>query len=271
MFPFTRKHRHADTRTVLIPNQWDGSVQHYYHFMLGYLVPIFRWMDKHRGTPISVRDCGPMNDWFELVRETHDLDILNVGDVLHILAGDLAPHQVLRGMDNPQTFASRPLRHFALRTAEIAASKAGGINAKEVLVSARTTSSPFYTSGLSEAHESGPDRRSVPNLEEVVTSWSDERVLSLDMSTLDIFDQIRLHTQARVLIGQHGAGLTSMLWMSPGSTVIEILPPVPQHTSKIFANLARAMSLRYVVVHQEGLHTPVDGDLITQALVQIRD
>ena len=256
-------------RTVLIPNQWDGSVQHYYHFMLGYLFPIFRWMDKHEQTPLSVRDCGPMNAWFELVRETHDVDILTVGDVLHILAGDLAPLEVLPGLDDPQTFSSRQLRRFALRTSEIAASK--GVRAQEadVLVSARTTKDSFYTSELSEAPGSGPERRSVPNLDDIVASWNDDRITSVDMSTLNIYEQIRMHNHARVLIGQHGAGLTSMLWMSPGSAVIEILPPVPTHTQRIFADLARAMGLHYTVISQAGLHDPVDADQLTRALESV--
>jgi len=257
-------------RTTLIPNQWDGSVQHYYHFMLGYLVPIFRWMTSHPKKPISVRDCGPMNQWFELLRENHEIEILNVGDVLHILAGKLSPHQVLRGMDNPQKFSSCELRRFAAFSSEIAAAKVGGIDTTEVLISARTTSDPFYNSEKSEAQQSGQERRSIPNLHEVVETWSDNRVSSVDMSTLNIYDQIWLHTQARVLIGQHGAGLTSMLWMSPGSTVIEILPPTPRHTQEIFANLARALDLNHIVVPQLGLHAPIDIEQITQALDQAR-
>ena len=54
---------------------------------------------------MSVRGRGPMNAWFERVWETHEINSVNLADVLHILASNLAPLEVLPGLDDPQTFS----------------------------------------------------------------------------------------------------------------------------------------------------------------------
>ena len=72
--------------------------------MLGYLFPIFRWMDAQQHTPLSIHDCGPMNVWFERVQVKRETDILTIGEDPQILAGDLAPLEVLPGLVDPQTF-----------------------------------------------------------------------------------------------------------------------------------------------------------------------
>jgi len=59
------------------------------------------------------------------------------------------------------------------------------------------------------------------------------RVLTADPGALPIAEQIRLVRGADVLVGVHGAGLSHVAWMRPGScSLVEILPPregvVPQ-------------------------------------------
>ena len=264
-----RRHRLADQRTVLIPNQWNGSVQQYFHFLLGYLAPVMKWTANNPGQPIAVRDCGPMNRWFELLKPETDIEIMTVGDVLHVLAGDLQPNQVLRGMDYPDEFSATDLGDFASWSKNVAAQRSGApAHFPPIVVSDRASSDEFFATPAAEWPQSGSQKRSVPNLVQVVASLPGEQVRVFDAAQVDVYEQILLHTQARILVGQHGAGLTNMIWLPRGSFVIEILPPMPDDAQPIFRNLARAMGHHHSVVPQASVHAPVDQKQLLHAIDQ---
>ena len=274
MFSFLQRRRHRFTRnrTVLIPNQWNGSVQQYYHFLLGYLAPIFQWTTHHPGVPIAVRDCGPMNRWFDLLNPQTNVEIMHVGDVLHVLAGNLQTNKVLTGMDFPDRFSRRKINEFASYTRALAHQRREVPRATyQVIVSDRASHDEFFASPAAEWPESGSQKRSVPNLSDLVESWGRSDVLLMDGATTDIYEQIMRHSQATVLVGQHGAGLTNMIWMAPGSHVIEILPPMPDDAQGIFRALARALGLRHTLIPQESVHSPIDGDILARAITSIED
>ena len=251
---------------MLIPNQWNGSVQQYYHFLLGYLAPIFKWTSAHPERRIAVRDCGPMNRWLELLPEECDVEIMSVGDVLHILAGDLQSHKILRGMDFPSRFSAPDLEVFAARTRAIAEQRGREFSSSpHTIVTDRSSFDEFFATPGAEWPESGSQKRSVPNLSAIVKSWDDPTVQLLDGAQSEISEQILLHSRARILIGQHGAGLTNMIWMQRDSWVIEILPPMPADATPIFGNLARALGLNHRVVPQDDVHAAVDPQTLTAA------
>ena len=267
--PRRRRYRLADHRTVLIPNQWNGSVQQYFHFLLGYLAPVLQWTTRHPNTPIAVRDCGPMNRWFDLLKPQTDVEIMHVGDVLHVLAGNLQPNKVLAGMDFPHQFSRGRIREFSDYALAVAQKRHQELQGTyQVIVSDRASHDDFFASSAAEWPESGSQKRSVPNLMDLVSSWGRSDVFLMDGATTDIYEQIIQHSQATVLVGQHGAGLTNMIWMSPGSHVIEILPPMRETAQTIFRNLARSLDLHYSMVPQNSVHAPVDAELLTTALKQ---
>ena len=266
------RRRLADKRVVLIPNQWNGSVQQYYHFLLGYLAPVLAWADRHPSRPIAVRDCGPMNRWFELLQPECDLDIMTVGDVLHVLAGNLQPNRVLQGMDYPDRFSRQDIVAFSDRTRKIAHERCfDDLNAPSIVVSDRASSDEFFATPAAEWPESGSQKRSVPNLRETINTMTTSDIRILDAARTDVYEQILVHTHARVLIGQHGAGLTNMIWMKPGSFVIEILPPMPVDAENIFRNLARTLGINYLVVQQASVHAPIDPRELISAIETARD
>jgi len=266
------RRRLADKRVVLIPNQWNGSVQQYYHFLLGYLAPVLAWADRNPSKPIAVRDCGPMNRWFELLKPECDLEIMTVGDVLHVLAGNLQPNRVLQGMDYPDRFSRQDIVAFADRTRQIAHERCvDALNASSIVVSDRASSDEFFATPAAEWPESGSQKRSVPNLRETINPMTASDIRILDAARTDVYEQILVHTHARVLIGQHGAGLTNMIWMKPGSFVIEILPPMPADAQNIFRNLARTLGINYLVVQQASVHAPIDARELISAIETARD
>ena len=251
---------------LVLANNWDGSVQQFYHFLLGYYMPLCLWLDKTGSTKITVRDCGPMNPWFEMLRDRVDIEIMPPGSALHVVIGDLMRHIVLEGMDDPRKFspsaiqvgAQSILRRFELQPAVNSQSK-------QILIVDRATSEQFYHGHGSETHMSGKERRHVPNLKDLQVALSPSyEVKIVDLARVNPKDQIHLVQRATTLVGQHGAGLAHMLWLPPNSHVIEISPPLPAQVEHIFRDLAATLGHTYQRVNQEGVYAAVSiSDLVS--------
>lgn len=253
-------------RVLLVPDQWSGSVQEYYHFVLGYLAPIALWLERHPGKPVAVRDCGPMNSWLDLLPPGTDLTIMSPGDMLHMYAGRHHRSAVLAGNDDPRKFNTRDLARF--RTLMLGWNKILPIESPDSMtVIDRRTSGDFNSTAAAEVPASGSAVRSTPNLSEILQPGAfaiETRVI--DAAHVPPREQLEIFTNTRVLVGQHGAGLANMVWMRPGGQVVEILPPVPDYVEPIFSNLAKACGHTHQIVRQGGDHAPVSAPALLDAV-----
>lgn len=267
--PFARR---RGERVLVVPDQWSGSVQQYYHFLLGYLAPLLRWSDRTRQRSVWLRDCGPMNAWMAVLDGVIDVELMTPGDALHVLAGKREPTVVLKGMDYPDSFDGPALRAFRDRMLGLLG--VSPVSGPSIVVTDRQSSDPFFHRPDAEVPMSGAERRSVPNLADAAARWHDAGIDAglgtriVDSSGLDPRAQVLLHASARILVGQHGAGLTNMVWMPAGSTVIEIHPPLPGEAVETFSRLARALGHAYVRVPQGGVHAPVDERILGEAVLR---
>ncbi len=276
VFPHRRK-----PRVLLVPNHWSGSVQEFYHFLLGYLGPIMVWVARHPDKQIAVRDCGPMNAWLDAFLDDVDMQVFNPGAMLHLFAGKVHKSAVLAGFDDPERFRTESLREFrALALDKVqSASRANeslvprndtSTHEQTITVIDRASSGEFNSTPAAEVPASGAAVRSIPNLREAIAEAGlADRAAIVDSAHLDPFDQVRMFEKTSILIGQHGAGLANILWMNPGSTVIEVLPPSPPWVEPIFTNLARALGHRILLVPQADPHAPVDVDLLNTAIQSV--
>ena len=267
MTRFLRRPRRKP-RTLLVPNQWSGSVQEYYHFLLGYMGPVLVWLERHPGRQIAMRDCGPMQPWIDALLAGEDMVILNPGAMLHLFAGKVHRSVVLQGFDDPTVFDGTRLLEFkalALRRLGIAPSSAN----RETVID-RASSGEFNSTAAAEVPASGAAVRSIPNLREAIAACGlDPQVTIVDSAHLSPHEQVSLFSSTSLLIGQHGAGLANMLWMPTGSTVVEILPPSPPWVEPIFANLAAALGHQHRLVLQKDPHSPIEPTDLAAALAQV--
>ena len=265
----TRK-RWRIERVMVVPAQWQGSVEHFYHFFLGYFMPLVLWQERTGTMAFTVRDCGPMNPWFELLRPGTDLDFMQPGTMLQRVLTRRQAMQILHGWDDPTRFHRASLDTFV----EAVRARVNHPEALEaqprITVLDRRPTPAFYLDTSSEVLSSGADWRSIPNMTDVAQSLENlGRVTLLDTAALTPREQVEALANSDLLVAQHGAGLANMVWMPEGSAVLEIKPPLAPTINEIFANLAAARGLDHLSVDQADEHAAVDIAAVNAAATRL--
>ena len=255
-----RERRRAYKDRVLVAsNHWDGSVQVFYHFLLGYFAPLCLWLQDSGERKIAVRDCGPMNSWFSMLEPHIDVQIVKPGVALHSIVGNRTRHHVVQGLDYPTRHKQRTL--LAAREAMRSFLRPETAASAPTLIIDRASSDEYHSGPESETEMSGARRRSVPNLQVLAEECLPAREYVLvDTAVLNPTQQVALAEKATTLVAQHGAGLTHMIWMEHGSRVLEIHPPLPGEAVDVFRNLATALGHDYLRIAQESVHSAVNKD-----------
>ncbi len=98
----------------------------------------------------------------------------------------------------------------------------------------------------------GVQRRHMSNHTEIAALLNTRyknRFRNVILENMPLADQISLFHHAKLIIGQHGAGLNNLIWMNDANgTVIELTPC----SIKTFENLCQAKGLRYLTVGPRG-------------------
>lgn len=258
-------------RTMAVPANWQGTPDHFYHFLLGYFMPVILWQERTAATEFAVRDCGPMNPWFELARPGTDIELMPPGIMLERLLSHRQERVILRDWDNPTRFHRRSLATFSRTILDRVLTPTHiRPDAPRITVLDRRPSTEYYRSEAADSHGSGADRRSMSNTDEIAAGLGGlGSVTVLDTAALSPADQVRALAATDLLVAQHGAGLSNMVWLPAGSAVLEIKPPLPATITDIFSNLASARSLDYDVINQQHEHAEVAVAAVVSAATRL--
>lgn len=246
----------------------SGSCEHFYHFMLGYLLPLATYLAR-RGIAdnwsIALRSCGPLD---RILRELDLPGLLLCERFTHaafkeiVACAPWAAIDEIRGFDFGHLPAERVLYDVAgiktgtdfLRrrlasavdtaTARIDAAWSGR---PRVLMIERGESDPFYQSSLAELKTSANQRRSIGNHTELAAAMAAAfpGFRNLQIETTSLAEQVAWFGLTDILVAQHGAALSNILWMRRGSHVIEIVPDVGTNHRDLFSQLAKVCGLPY--------------------------
>jgi hypothetical protein len=258
----------------------DGSVEHYYHFLLGFLVPLVGAMSA-RGelahcSEIIVRTCGPMD---RLLDELDIEELLVVDKLRHessLSAYDPGDRIVIEGYDRPCAYDRAVFLRAAAQLREILSTRITDIldgplrswpPGGRLLLIQRGPGLPFYRSTLSESPGSGQERRSIGNhvafRHALSTAFTGCLNVSLERASLAF--QIALFGNADVVVAQHGAALANLLWARPGTRVIEVYPDdLPENKAGYFSNLAACVGAEYSRIIQNGRYGAIDPALVVE-------
>jgi hypothetical protein len=300
-------HSSRDAVIHLTIKNHHGSVEHYYHFLLGFLVPLVNWYNTHDGAAypkILIRSCAVLDPLI------HDLAIPN------LVVLDKEVHRSLAAQTN---WDRQPLRHIHLegyddellfdanlfRNAALDIQKRLGItdllhpfgtsgDTPTIAIIGRRPPHPYYLSSDAEIASAGSMRRSVPNLDEIAEALQpigDVHLIYLE--ALPFKEQILWFMRADVIVAQHGAALASLIFCRKGTMVIEILPPETSpltivrllknsirmflgmniHKSlkvykTLFQTLSETLGLPYYFILQKNNHSPVSSKKVHHVVIE---
>lgn len=252
-------------KTYLSFKNYGGSVQHYFHFLLGLLVPLVIRLEKtHRGANPSkfvIRSCGPM-DRHLLSLGYPNLEIIpafthkfGLSSIFNKIVGG----ETLLGFDAIERYDKSALREAAnIIKARLNVKNGEGTGKTPRIIAINRSQDRFYNTRKSEIKDSGAQRRSIPNfgdLEKHLASIC-PNYNSIVLEQVSLMHQVEQFQNADVVIAQHGAALANILFCKSDAKIIEIAPPNPPE--EFFARLAECLGLNYCFYRQTSIHAEVN-------------
>jgi hypothetical protein len=280
-----------------------GSVEHYYHFLLGFMVPLVNWYTTHDGAAypkILIRSCAIL-DSLILELAIPNLVVLDKEEHRSLVAQTSWEHHPLKhihldGYDNEILFDRAIFTHVArdikqrLGISDAVQHTELQRESPTIVVIGRKQTDPYYLSAQSEIHSSGSMRRSIPNLTEIVEVLQPlGEVHQIYLEGLPFKEQIRWFMRADMIVAQHGAALGSLIFCREGTAIVEILPPNKANFLRLiknivrallgmnshrgikvyktlFGSLSRTMHLHYDSILQKSDHSPVPAEKVFQVV-----
>lgn len=89
------------------------------------------------------------------------------------------------------------------------------------------------------------------------------------LENLTIREQAKLFDRAKVIVAQHGAALTNLMYCRPGATVVEIFNGPSGNGHRLYRNLANQLDLDYNSLELEGPHKDATVDLPLDLLSEV--
>jgi hypothetical protein len=219
----------------------DGNIFHFIHNSLPRLALVQQspWADKVDQYYVST-------DQFSFIRST--LDLLEIPESKRIY-GNHVPHieaENLIATTRPDRFGNLELWNFEL-VRNLLLSKLGERKPKEKIYISRKTAS----------------QRRVTNEEELVQTLVGQGFKIVVMDELTVKEQAETMRDASVVIGAHGANLTFINLIDPGTVVVELFPR--NYVVSCYYQLAAMAGATYSYVLDEATPNPDLTNLVNYA------
>lgn len=220
-----------------------NRVEHYFHFLFDFCLPVWQVIrNSRKETSFVVRDFGIFTQRVQLLFPNR----------IEIIPRDSEPMGLVFSLEglNPQFvhMSYSDLASFKSHVCETLGIDRSAKKNKVLLIERMPPNSYFTSEAVKKG--AGASRRSIPNHQQLANALqaivkSPFEFQNIQLENLSFEDQIRLFDQAALVIGQHGAGLANCVWMRPQSSVFELSHKL---SLKHFQNISQ------VLEHEHHLH-----------------
>lgn len=255
-----------------------GPLQNFFHFFFGYFVPLYYWQITNPLEKTVAISIPPHSQWLPLLplEPVKQLDGLKA--MKHSFVGAKSGYsdeyriEGVFGWDKWERFNSRPLKEVSTHIlSRYSAGRLGDASSQiDVLLLSREFRPAYYETQNPTAY--GSKKRNIPNLVELQKVLEVEaKCRILDPASVPPEEAIAIVSGVKILIGQHGAGLTNCFFLPEGSQVWEICWPGLLETeySRIYPLLCEALGLRYKrLVLQENAFSTIDVEYVQQLVLR---
>ena len=249
-----------------------GHKDHFFHFMLGYLLPALDIALSVDAPPrVCFEDCGPLMN--AALSQACALLGLEFADAATSLDKVLVPRWdrfLLRpdGSRPPEALgiaflsATRKIRSRLIQEALVSVADLGTSAPwleADVLVFRRSPEHAFYTQGGGARHPGyGAGSRQLCNAPEITQALIDAgiRACEIDLGAIPFAEQIAAIHRAKAVVGARGAEFAHLVWMRPSSAALMFATPIasPNHVTRTLANILdlRLMEVDVAADHFDG-------------------
>jgi hypothetical protein len=212
-------------RTGWFAKPVSGSRQHYWHFLLGYLLPIVD-SEPGRGKRFHVLSCGPAMDGHlveTLARLDLDYSLLDTPQGarrVYVEPWDKIADRRLMVRAAARVMAA--WQEFTCSGSDCACS--------ENLLLARSPPPAFYLDGSAQTPGYGSSRRAITNLSEISNYLSQRGVdhCLYEPGAHCLGCQIRAFGQAKRIFGIRGAEWANLIWTPAGNARVKVVDTRPR-------------------------------------------
>jgi hypothetical protein len=247
----------------LVPEPSNGSVEHFYHFVVEYLLPLYELkLTSGFSDDMVLKDCGPLNPWLDHVFGAGTFSFRGrdqfADEVSRASVDQVRQLEAFAGKDNVLVDGTR--------FAEVAAALRAGVAPAPPPRSGctlidRREPPEWYLDGRAEKPGGGSTRRSISNLPELERALAGlTEVTTVEFVDLSPAEQIERVSGSKVLIGQHGAGLTHAVFLASDAAVIELNSEPEDWT--YFRVLCNGLGIEYRSVRLDSLHATLSAETI---------
>lgn len=259
---------------VLLVPITRGPLHNFFHFFFGYFVPLYWRQMREPESPMAVVAVAPHKEWLDLLPGNPPKRLNSLKAMKHSYlsrkSGYSPDYRVegVLGWDKWEKFPTRPLQEIAREIRRTIGNRpASSLDGKpaDILVLLRNHQPRFFSENYGLPY--GATKRDIPNLEELVSELEGKySIKALDPGSLAPREVISLFSRAKLVVGQHGAGLTNCFFLPPGASIIEICWPELSASdyAPIYGLLAESLGHRYQQLPiQDSAFSEIDiGDLI---------
>lgn len=205
-----------------------GSREHYFHFLLGYLLPLIHEQEHRKAETFNVLDCGPLMT--PILRET----LNRCGYTFSVISLDQITNPcLLENWDyvwEDGTNAENTFRRVT-RLWENYDCPCGHTQTSDTLLIKRSPPVEYYNSDLVEIKGYGTGRREITNWQAVSDYLAMNGVdhLLYEPGIHRLGCQINTFHQAKKIVGARGAEWANIVWCKPGLKV-KVYDPTPPAT-----------------------------------------